>query len=72
MGMSATSILCLIACQLAEVNGSLYRRGAEERGQTTNYQYSECGLNISLLSLQHVPWKYHLAQNYKGLHLAKL
>lgn len=33
MGMSATSILCLIACQLAEVNGSLYHRGTEERGK---------------------------------------
>lgn len=32
-----------------------FHRGLEEWGQTTYYQYSECGLNISLLSFQHVP-----------------
>lgn len=52
MGMSATSFLCLIACQLAEINGSLH---IQRSRQTTSYQYSECVLNISLLSLQHVP-----------------
>lgn len=51
---------------------SLHHRGTKVWGQTASYQYSECGLNISLLSLQHVPRKYHLAQNFKGLHLAKL